>query len=131
MNGSDRRKTDRGCSRAGWLEFDVVGVVRRRLPAAAIPTRCRSSRFTRSRARSCWPIGKPLCSGWVYFVPKGDLSITPSAKIASDGTFSLVTGGSGEGAPAGDYKVRIEAPGFRPDPKSKKSPFPVQVHRRG
>ena len=41
--------------------------------------------------------GKPLSGGWVYFVPKGDLTVTPSAEIGSDGTFSLVTGGSGEG----------------------------------
>jgi hypothetical protein len=68
--------------------------------------------------------GKPLQSGWISFVPKGDLSITPSAKIAADGTFSLVTGGSGEGAPSGEYKVRIEAPEFRPDPKTRKTIFP-------
>jgi len=68
--------------------------------------------------------GKPLSSGLVSFVSTGDLSITPSGKIAPDGTFSLVTGGSGEGAPAGEYKVRIEAPEFRPDPKTKKPLFP-------
>ena len=70
------------------------------------------------------PDGKPLSSGLISFVPKGDLPITPSAEIASDGTFSLVTGGSGEGAPSGEYKVRIEAPAIRPDPKTKKPPFP-------
>jgi hypothetical protein len=68
--------------------------------------------------------GKPLSSGLISFVPKGDLPITPSAEIASDGTFSVVTGGSGEGAPAGEYKVRIEAPAIRLDPKTKKPPFP-------
>ncbi len=57
--------------------------------------------------------GKPLNAGWVYFVPKGDLSVTPSGQIGPDGTFSVVTGGSGEGAPPGDYKLRIEAPQFR------------------
>jgi hypothetical protein len=70
--------------------------------------------------------GKPLNAGWVYFVPKSDLSVTPSAKIAEDGTFSLDTGGSGEGAPAGEYKVRIEAPQAHLDPKSKKSLFPFK-----
>jgi hypothetical protein len=70
--------------------------------------------------------GNPLKSGWISFVPKGDLAITPSAKIAADGTFSLVTGGSGEGAPSGDYKVRIEAPEFRPDPKTRKTIFPFR-----
>ena len=53
--------------------------------------------------------GKPLSGGRIYFVPKGDLPITPNGLIGTDGTFSLVTGGSGEGAPAGEYKVRIEA----------------------
>lgn len=54
--------------------------------------------------------GKPLGGGWIYFVPKADLPVTPSATIQADGSFSLITGGSGEGAPAGEYKVRVEAP---------------------
>jgi hypothetical protein len=70
--------------------------------------------------------GTPLGQGWVYFVPKGSLSVTPSAQIASDGTFSVVTGGSGDGAPAGDYKIRIEAPGLQAKSKSKKAPFPFK-----
>jgi hypothetical protein len=70
--------------------------------------------------------GKPLSSGLISFVPKGDLPITPSAEIASDGTFSVVTGGSGEGAPLGEYKVRIETPAIRVDPKTKKPPFPFK-----
>ncbi len=68
--------------------------------------------------------GKPLQSGWISFVPKAGLPITPSAQISSDGSFSVVTGGSGEGAPSGEYKIRIEAPDFRPDPKTKKAIFP-------
>jgi hypothetical protein len=63
--------------------------------------------------------GKPLGSGWISFVSKADLPVTPSAPIAQDGTFSLVTGGSGSGAPAGDYKVRVESPGFLTAGKSK------------
>jgi hypothetical protein len=70
------------------------------------------------------PDGKPLSSGFISFVPKGDLPLTPSAEIGSDGTFSLVTGGSGEGAPAGDYKVRIETPQLGAAPKAKKPLFP-------
>jgi hypothetical protein len=70
--------------------------------------------------------GKPLTGGWVYFVPKGDLTVTPSAQIGPDGSFTVVTGGSGNGAPAGDYKVRIEAPQFKVDPRSKKSVFPFK-----
>ncbi len=68
--------------------------------------------------------GKPLKTGVVSFVSADGLPVTPSANIAADGTFSLVTGGSGEGAPAGKYKVRVEAPELRPDPKTKRSPFP-------
>jgi len=70
--------------------------------------------------------GKPLAGGLVTFVPKGDLPVTPSGVIASDGTFSLVTGGSGEGAPPGDYKIRVEAPQFQAAPKSRKPPFPFK-----
>ena len=68
--------------------------------------------------------GKPLASGWISFVPKADLPVTPSAPISNDGTFSLVTGGSGKGAPAGEYKVRVESPELQAGRKSKKSLFP-------
>ena len=70
--------------------------------------------------------GKPLSSGVISFVPKGDLPITPSASISADGTFKVVTGGSGDGAPSGEYKVRIEAPELQSDPKSRKSLFPFK-----
>jgi hypothetical protein len=70
--------------------------------------------------------GQPLDNGWVYFVPKGDLPLTPSGVIGSDGTFSLVTGGSGEGAPAGDYKIRIETLVSQSAQKSKKPLFPFK-----
>jgi hypothetical protein len=74
--------------------------------------------------------GQPLSSGWITFVPKGDLPVTPSSEIHPDGTFSLVTGGSGEGAPPGDYKVRVEAPQFQQAaPKSRKKPvFPAKYN---
>lgn len=70
--------------------------------------------------------GKPLDGGWISFVPQGDLPVTPAAQIGSDGSFSLVTGGSGDGAPPGDYKVRVEAPQL-PQPVAKvrrKAAFP-------
>jgi hypothetical protein len=72
--------------------------------------------------------GNPLSGGWIYFVPKGDLPVTPSAVIGSDGTFSLSTGGSGEGAPPGEYKVRVEAPQLQQGPpkSKKKTPFPFK-----
>jgi hypothetical protein len=72
--------------------------------------------------------GKPLPGGWIYLVPKGDLPVTPSGVIGSDGSFSIVTGGSGEGAPPGDYKVRVESPQFQPVlTKSARKPiFPIK-----
>ena len=51
--------------------------------------------------------GKPLSGGQVYFVPRNGV-LTSEGKIGSDGSFTLVTGNSGEGAPPGDFKVRIE-----------------------
>jgi hypothetical protein len=78
------------------------------------------------KGRVLLPDGKPLSSGWVYFVPKGDLPITPSARLEPDGTFSVLTGGSGEGAPPGDYKIRVEAPQFGGAAKSRKAPFPFK-----
>jgi hypothetical protein len=70
--------------------------------------------------------GKPLADGWVYFVPKGDLTLTPSGPIGTDGSFSIVTGGSGEGAPAGDYKVRVESPLHQATQKAKKPLYPFK-----
>jgi hypothetical protein len=51
--------------------------------------------------------GTPLSGGHVYFVPVNG-TMAPEAEIGSDGSFELVTGRSGPGAPPGDYKVRIE-----------------------
>jgi len=72
--------------------------------------------------------GKPLSGGQIYFVPKGDLPLTPSGVIGPDGTFSLVTGGSGNGAPPGEYKVRIESRQFQADGKVRKPQFPVRYN---
>src|SRR3954471_10156516 len=52
--------------------------------------------------------GKPLASGRVVFLPLGELMMEASGPIKSDGTFTLTTGDSGEGAPPGEYRVRIE-----------------------
>ncbi len=53
--------------------------------------------------------------------------MTSEGKIGSDGTFTLETGGSGEGAPPGDYKVRIDPddPSYLAGkkPAKKKLPF--------
>jgi hypothetical protein len=73
--------------------------------------------------------GKPLSGGSIYFVSKkGDLAVTPAGKIGPDGTFSVVTGGSGEGAPAVEYKVRIEAPSVAAVGKTPKQPFPERYN---
>ena len=70
--------------------------------------------------------GRPLSSGSVYFVPKGDLTVTPNAVIATDGTFSVVTGGSGAGAhPASTRSASRRRKLMRPrnprDPSSRSS----------
>jgi hypothetical protein len=74
--------------------------------------------------------GQPLSGGHIYFVPKQGV-VTSEGTIGSDGSFSLETGSWGEGAPAGEYKVRIEpadgsltATNRRPTRAGKKLPFP-------
>lgn len=53
------------------------------------------------------PGGKPLSTGRVEFVPvKGGPSIF--GDLESDGSFKLKTGDGQEGAPSGDYKIRLE-----------------------
>jgi hypothetical protein len=78
------------------------------------------------------PGGKPLASGRVVFLPLGEPVMESSGAIKPDGTFSLNTGESGEGAPAGEYRVRIEPedaqipsgkPGARPGTRPT-YPFP-------
>jgi hypothetical protein len=71
--------------------------------------------------------GTPLNGGLITFVPKGDLPVSPSGEIGPDGTFSIVTGGSGQGAPAGEYKVRIETPQI-PRAKNKKPVVPPKYN---
>jgi hypothetical protein len=51
--------------------------------------------------------GKPLTAGRVVFVATNG-NIAPNGPIGSGGEFTLSSGSAGEGAPAGDYKVRIE-----------------------
>lgn len=71
--------------------------------------------------------GKPLQGGTVYFVPR-DGVVNSEGKIGGDGGFSLITGGSGEGAPEGEYKVRIEPADVSrftvKTPRRKRPPFP-------
>jgi hypothetical protein len=78
------------------------------------------------RGRVLLSDGKPLGGGWISFVSKADLPVTPSSAIGPDGTFSLVTGGSGNGAPAGEYKVRVESPELQAGGKSSKTLYPFK-----
>jgi hypothetical protein len=117
-------RTDRGLRRRRW----TVGLTAVALAAAAgcgqsdtLP----SYRVYEVKGQVLLPTGKPLDGGWVYFVPKGDLPLTPSGVIGPDGTFSVVTGGSGDGAPAGDYKLRIEAPQYQ-TAKTRKPVIPTK-----
>jgi hypothetical protein len=52
--------------------------------------------------------GKPLTSGVVVFVPSGEKTPPVSGTLNAEGTFTLMTDGVVAGAPAGDYKVRVE-----------------------
>jgi len=57
----------------------------------------------------------PLTRGKVLFVPTTqEPLLLASSEIAPDGSFALTTGESGTGAPAGDYRVRIEPEGPPP-----------------
>lgn len=55
--------------------------------------------------------GKPLEHATVVFHPVGatDPNLSrPRAKVAADGTFTLSTVGTDDGAPPGEYKVTVE-----------------------
>lgn len=73
--------------------------------------------------------GKPLAAGRVVLVSP-TTGLAPNGKIGPDGSFTLTSGDQGEGAPAGEYKVRIEpdaamgAGGSQPRSGSK-LPFPA------
>lgn len=54
--------------------------------------------------------GTPVANADISFFPKDESfpdSVRPKAKSTTDGTFVISTYGSGDGAPAGDYKVTI------------------------
>jgi hypothetical protein len=70
------------------------------------------------------PDGKPLGSGKAVFVGT-KLSITSSANIESDGSFTFKGGANGDGLPEGEYKVRLETDGAT---RTKKGtpPFPAK-----
>jgi hypothetical protein len=66
--------------------------------------------------------GQPVTNARVVFV-RG--TINASGELGADGTFKLTTGGRGEGAPAGEYKVKVE-PASSAIGKGHKPPFPVR-----
>jgi hypothetical protein len=51
--------------------------------------------------------GKPLAGGTVVFIPASGQDASPRGDVDANGNFALKTGDA-EGAPAGEYKVRIE-----------------------
>ena len=74
--------------------------------------------------------GKPLSSGSVYLVPKGDLSVTPMPRSHRMERFPWLPADREKGRlPANTRSVsRPRMPGRA---KSPRNPCPVQVHRRG
>jgi hypothetical protein len=53
------------------------------------------------------PDGKPLTTGRVEFLPQAG-GMPTTGDVGPDGSFSLKTGDGRDGAPPGDYKVRLE-----------------------
>ena len=68
------------------------------------------------------PDGKPLGSGRVVFAATKS-TITSSANIESDGSFTFKGGTNGDGLPEGEYKVRLEV-GETSRAKKGTTPFP-------
>jgi hypothetical protein len=71
------------------------------LPKVGVPTYPVSGKVLRAD-------GSPLPGGLVTFVPGDAKAPKATGPIAQDGTFSLNTEGIAPGAPAGEFKVRIE-----------------------
>ena len=122
MTESRGPKVDRRLSRTGWMRTSVLGGIGGLFGcgnADSLP----KLQVYEVKGKVLLADGKPLPSGLISFVPKGDLPITPSAKIASDGTLFAGDRRVGRGSASGEYKVRIEAPELRPDPRTRKRSF--------
>jgi len=63
--------------------------------------------------------GKPLMGGTIVFIPSKESTHTAISPIGPDGTYSLQTPGSGEGAAPGEYRVKVE-PDYANLPEGKK-----------
>ena len=75
--------------------------------------------------------GDPLTSGIVYFVSDDEKSPPVSGTVNPDGSFTMMTDGVAAGAPAGEYKVRVQidpdAPATGTSPKKRGAPpFPAK-----
>jgi len=75
--------------------------------------------------------GSPLTSGVVVLVPEGGPTPPVSGTLNPDGSFAVMTDGVAAGAPAGDYKVRVEidpdAPAVGSSRKKRNGPpFPAK-----
>lgn len=73
------------------------------------------------------PDGKPLTTGRVEFLPvAGGMPV--AGNVGADGSFSLKTGDGREGAPAGEYKVRLEPTTLATNKSGKPAslPFPAR-----
>jgi hypothetical protein len=53
------------------------------------------------------PDGKPMQGGQVQFLPKGESGASANGEVGSDGKFTLKTADGRDGAPTGEYKVRV------------------------
>jgi hypothetical protein len=72
--------------------------------------------------------GQPLKGGKITFVPNSsEGTVLPaSGSIGADGKFSLTTKKDGDGATAGDYRVRIEPPADLVGKNAPKPGFPTK-----
>ncbi|WP_165069197.1 hypothetical protein [Paludisphaera rhizosphaerae] len=76
--------------------------------------------------------GSPLPGGIVTFVPGDEKAMKASGPIAADGSFTLNTDGIAPGAPAGEYRVRVELDpdGASAGPGARRAaPFPAKYVR--
>ena len=69
----------------------------------------------------CQLEGEPISDGWIQFspIPVNDQTMPGKpaiARIQADGTFTLSTYGTGDGAVVGRHRIRLSEPSM-PDPK--------------
>jgi len=111
------------CRRGVWLLSAVVTVA---LAGCGERNPLSGLKVYPVKGKVILPDGKPLTSGTVTFVATKS-TITSSANIESDGSFTFKGGANGDGLPEGDYKVRLDVANSSGQ-KSKKgtAPFPTK-----